>query len=80
MPQTPSLPPDVVFGDLQLAAPLDDFVIVKSDRWPTYHLASVVDDHYMAISHVLRGEVGDYLLASVQFSKPDGRVSWEDMD
>jgi len=35
---------------------LDDFVLFKSDGYPTYHLASVVDDHLMAISHVLRGD------------------------
>ena len=35
---------------------LDDFVLLKSDGYPTYHLASVVDDHLMAISHVLRGD------------------------
>jgi glutamyl-tRNA synthetase len=35
---------------------LDDFVILKSDGYPTYHLASVVDDHLMGISHVIRGE------------------------
>ncbi len=35
---------------------LDDFVILKSDGFPTYHLASVVDDHLMGISHVIRGE------------------------
>ena len=35
---------------------LDDFVILKSDGFPTYHLAVVVDDHAMEISHVLRGE------------------------
>ncbi|MBI2165592.1 MAG: glutamate--tRNA ligase [Chloroflexi bacterium] len=35
---------------------LDDFVILKSDGWPTYHLANVVDDHHMAISHVMRAE------------------------
>jgi len=35
---------------------LDDFVILKSDRYPTYHLASVVDDHLMEITHVLRAE------------------------
>lgn len=34
----------------------DDPIIVKSDGWPTYHLASVVDDTEMAITHVLRGE------------------------
>lgn len=35
---------------------VDDQVIIKSDGFPTYHLAVVVDDHYMHISHVLRGE------------------------
>lgn len=35
---------------------LDDQVIIKSDGYPTYHLAAVVDDHYMKISHVIRGE------------------------
>ncbi len=35
---------------------VEDFVILKSDGFPTYHLASVVDDHLMNISHVFRGE------------------------
>jgi glutamyl-tRNA synthetase len=35
---------------------LDDLVILKADGFPTYHLASVVDDHLMKISHVIRGE------------------------
>ncbi|MDE2969828.1 MAG: glutamate--tRNA ligase [Chloroflexota bacterium] len=35
---------------------LDDFVILKSDGYPTYHLANVVDDHFMEISHVMRAE------------------------
>ena len=35
---------------------IEDFVIVKSDGFPTYHFASVVDDHEMEISHVLRGD------------------------
>ena len=35
---------------------LDDFVILKSDGFPTYHLANVLDDHLMEISHVLRAE------------------------
>jgi glutamyl-tRNA synthetase len=34
----------------------DDFVIIKSDGFPTYHLAVVVDDHYMKVSHVMRAE------------------------
>lgn len=35
---------------------LDDFVLLKSDGYPTYHLANVVDDHLMAVSHVLRAD------------------------
>jgi glutamyl/glutaminyl-tRNA synthetase len=36
---------------------VDDQVLLKSDRFPTYHLANVVDDHLMEITHVIRGEV-----------------------
>jgi glutamyl-tRNA synthetase len=35
---------------------VDEFVILKSDGYPTYHLANIVDDHLMEISHVIRGE------------------------
>lgn len=35
---------------------IEDFVVLKSDGFPTYHLASVVDDHLMRISHVIRGD------------------------
>jgi glutamyl/glutaminyl-tRNA synthetase len=38
---------------------IDDQVLVKSDKFPTYHLANVVDDHFMDITHVIRGEVND---------------------
>lgn len=58
VPDFKTLPPDIIFGDPQLPMPPDDFVIIKSDNWPTYHFASVVDDHHMGITHVLRGEVG----------------------
>ena len=37
-------------------ATLDDFIVLKSDGFPTYHLAEAVDDHAMAISHVIRGD------------------------
>jgi len=58
MPARPT-PPDLVFGTLKDAhASLpSDPVLLKSDMFPTYHLASVVDDHEMGITHVLRGEV-----------------------
>jgi len=35
---------------------LDDQVLLKSDGFPTYHLANVVDDHLMQVSHIIRGE------------------------
>jgi glutamyl-tRNA synthetase len=48
---------DVIHGDVTWEnRVLDDFVILKSDGFPTYHLAHLVDDHLMEISHVLRGD------------------------
>jgi len=47
--------PDLVRGILNCPRP-DDQVLVKSDGYPTYHLAAVVDDHLMGISHIVRGE------------------------
>ena len=48
---------DLVRGDVTWRSDLlDDFVILKSDGFPTYHLANVLDDHHMEISHVLRAE------------------------
>lgn len=48
---------DTVYGKISVKTQdLDDFVILKSNKFPTYHLASVVDDHDMRITHVIRGE------------------------
>ena len=48
---------DLVRGDVSFEASLlDDFVLLKSDGFPTYHLANVVDDHLMEITHVMRAE------------------------
>jgi len=48
---------DLVYGRVTFRHDtLDDFVLLKSDGYPTYHLANIVDDHVMAISHVLRAE------------------------
>ncbi|HVY67855.1 MAG TPA: glutamate--tRNA ligase, partial [Patescibacteria group bacterium] len=49
--------PDLIYGDIAYDNKLlDDQVILKSDGFPTYHLAVVVDDHFMQITHVIRGE------------------------
>jgi len=48
---------DLIRGDLSvMSSTLDDKILFKSDGMPTYHLANVVDDNLMAISHVIRGE------------------------
>ena len=48
---------DLIRGDVSWQNDtLDDFIIIKADGYPTYHLANVVDDHEMAITHVLRAE------------------------
>ncbi|MBC8766887.1 glutamate--tRNA ligase [Arenibacter sp. BSSL-BM3] len=48
---------DIIRGDIKIDTnTLDDKVLFKSDGMPTYHLANIVDDHLMQISHVIRGE------------------------
>ena len=48
---------DIVYGKITVAnVNIDDQVLLKSDGWPTYHLANVVDDHDMAVTHVIRAE------------------------
>ncbi|MBA7622692.1 Glutamate--tRNA ligase [subsurface metagenome] len=48
---------DLIWGDVVFEHnTIDDFVLLKSDGYPTYHLANVVDDHAMEISHVIRAE------------------------
>ncbi len=49
--------PDFIHGDITIPnADVDDQVLMKSDSFPTYHLAVVVDDHLMEITHVMRGD------------------------
>src|SRR5688500_15015083 len=48
---------DLLRGDIRFERPqMDDQVLLKSDGYPTYHLANVVDDHLMGITHVIRAE------------------------
>ena len=48
---------DVIRGEVSVSsAVVDDKVLMKTDGLPTYHLANIVDDHHMEISHVIRGE------------------------
>jgi glutamyl-tRNA synthetase len=57
IPEGQTVVHDLIYGDIIYDNKiLDDQVIIKSDGFPTYHLAVVVDDHHMEISHVIRGE------------------------
>ncbi len=57
MPDRDIVVRDAVLGEVCIPrAELEDFVIQKSDGWPTYHFACVVDDELMGITHVLRGQ------------------------
>ena len=56
-PEGKTIAVDLLRGPIEVEnSTLDDFVILKSDRYPTYHLAHVVDDHAMEITHVTRGD------------------------
>ncbi|VDN35397.1 unnamed protein product [Gongylonema pulchrum] len=46
---------DENYGEITQRADEGDFILLKADSFPTYHLANVVDDHWMRISHVIRG-------------------------
>jgi glutamyl-tRNA synthetase len=58
MPEEPSMVvTDLLRGEVRFERPqMDDQVLLKSDGFPTYHLANVVDDHLMRITHVIRAE------------------------
>jgi len=48
---------DIVRGDVEFMSDIiDDQILIKSDGFPTYHLANIIDDHLMEVSHVIRGE------------------------
>jgi glutamyl-tRNA synthetase len=54
---------------------LDDFVLLKSDGYPTYHLANIADDHLMAISHVLRAD--EWLSSTPRHVLLYGALGWQ---
>ncbi len=67
---------DEIRGDITLQnQDIDDQVIVKSDGFPTYHLANVVDDHLMGITHVIRG--GDWIISTPKHILLYNAFGWE---
>ena len=59
---------DEIYGDITVDnAELDDMILIKSDGFPTYNFANVVDDHLMGITHVVRGN--EYLSSSPKYNR-----------
>ncbi|MEM7571361.1 MAG: glutamate--tRNA ligase [Bacteroidota bacterium] len=68
---------DIVRGDVSFSTDeLDDKVLMKTDGLPTYHLANIVDDHLMEISHVIRGE--EWLSSTAHHVLLYRAFDWED--
>ena len=67
---------DELYGDITVPnSELDDMVLIKSDGYPTYNFANVVDDHLMGITHVVRG--CEYLSSSPKYNRLYDAFGWE---
>ena len=67
---------DEIYGDISVDnAELDDMILIKSDGFPTYNFANVVDDHLMGITHVVRGN--EYLSSSPKYNRLYEAFGWE---
>ena len=67
---------DDIYGKIEVPnAELDDMVLIKSDGFPTYNFANVVDDHLMGITHVVRGN--EYLSSAPKYNRLYEAFGWE---
>lgn len=67
---------DDIYEDITVDnAELDDMILIKSDGYPTYNFANVVDDHLMGITHVVRGN--EYLSSSPKYNRLYDAFGWE---
>ena len=67
---------DEIYGDItQPNEELDDMILIKSDGYPTYNFANVVDDHLMGITHVVRGN--EYLSSSPKYNRLYEAFGWD---
>ena len=67
---------DDIYGDITVEnKELDDMILIKSDGFPTYNFANVVDDHTMGITHVVRGN--EYLSSSPKYNLLYEAFGWE---
>ncbi len=68
---------DEIYGDIaQPNEELDDMILIKSDGYPTYNFANVVDDHLMQITHVVRGN--EYLSSAPKYTRLYHAFGWEE--
>jgi glutamyl-tRNA synthetase len=67
---------DEIYGSITVDnSELDDMILIKSDGYPTYNFANVVDDHLMGITHVVRGN--EYLSSSPKYNRLYEAFGWE---
>lgn len=67
---------DEIYGDITVDnGELDDMILIKSDGYPTYNFANVVDDHLMGITHVVRGN--EYLSSSPKYNRLYEAFGWQ---
>ena len=67
---------DELYGDITIDnSELDDMILIKSDGYPTYNFANVVDDHLMEITHVVRGN--EYLSSTPKYNRLYEAFGWE---
>lgn len=67
---------DEIYGTISVDnIELDDMILIKSDGYPTYNFANVVDDHLMGITHVVRGN--EYLSSSPKYNRLYQAFGWE---
>lgn len=67
---------DEIYGDISVNnEELDDMILIKSDGYPTYNFANVVDDHLMGITHVVRGN--EYLSSTPKYNRLYEAFGWD---
>ncbi|MBQ5446356.1 MAG: glutamate--tRNA ligase [Lachnospiraceae bacterium] len=67
---------DDIYGDITVEnEELDDMILIKSDGFPTYNFANVIDDHLMNITHVVRGN--EYISSSPKYQRLYDAFGWE---
>lgn len=67
---------DEIYGDITVNnEELEDLILIKSDGYPTYNFANVIDDHLMGVTHVVRGN--EYLSSSPKYNRIYEAFGWE---